>query len=332
MTIEFPQITVIMPIRNESEYIERSLSAVLTQDYSKDKMEVLVVDGMSTDDTRAIIQRISANNDIPITILDNPDLIVPTAMNAAIRKASGDVIVRVDGHAVIKSDYIRRCIDHLMENGVDCVGGVIDPVGIGYAGKAIAIAMNSKFGVGGSAFRTLSDKKPILAESVPFGAYRKDVFNRVGLFNEQMVRHQDYESCYRLRKNGGKILLLPTARSDYYVRTTLRALLRQYWQYGIWKGRFVRKYPDSLTLRHLVAPALILLIVLSGVLAIFSTVGALFLAMGLGAYSIFILTSIVYFFTKGKLKYLPILALILPSIHYSWGIGFWKGLFMKKLD
>ena len=114
-----------MPIRNESEYIERSLGAVLMQDYPKDKMEVLVVDGMSTDDTRDIIQRISANNDIPITILDNPDLIVPTAMNAAIRRANGEVVVRVDGHAVIKSDYIRRCIDHLMENGVDCVGGVM---------------------------------------------------------------------------------------------------------------------------------------------------------------------------------------------------------------
>ena len=320
-----------MPIRNESEFIERSLGAVLGQDYPQDKMEVLIADGMSTDNTRDVIAQLIGGQSIPVTVLDNPGRIVPTAMNAAIRKARGEIIVRVDGHAVLQPDYVRLCVESLIATGADCVGGVVESRGIGYVGEAIAVAMASRFGVGGSGFRTTSDTgKPMLTDTVPFGAFRRDVFERVGLFNEKMVRHQDYEFNYRLRRHGGRILLLPTARAIYFVRSTLSGLLKQYWQYGVWKGSFMRNYPDSLKLRHLAPPLFVFVLICSGGLSIFSRVGGGTLAVALGAYAVFIVSALILLSKRGKLKHVAILPIIFACIHLGWGLGVWTGVLFPK--
>lgn len=329
-----PFISVIMPIRNEEDFIESSLSAILNQDYPHDKMEVLIADGMSTDRTRDVISHLVANqNIIPVIILDNPGRIVPTAMNIAIRRAKGEIIVRVDGHAVIQKDYVRQCVEWLIKNEVDCVGGVVESVGSGYVGEAIAAAMSSPFGVGGSGFRTASDAAgPVLTDTVPFGAYRKEVFDRIGLFNEQMVRHQDYEFCYRLRKDGGKIILLPAARAKYFVRSTLSSLWKQYWQYGIWKGRFLRAHPDSIKLRHLIPPLFVFMMIVSSVLGIVSEVGVAVSGLTLGAYGLFIIGALISVSRTGNVKYVPVLPIIFGSLHVSWGMGLWLGLSSRKLS
>lgn len=332
MTEELPHITVIMPIRNESAFIGRSLTAVLEQSYPHDRMEVLIADGMSTDDTREVIAHTTANQKIPVTVLDNLGRIVPTGMNVAIRKARGEIVVRVDGHAVLQPDYIRLCVESLIKTGADCVGGIVESIGTGYVGEAIAAAMSSPFGVGGSGFRTkAANSTPLSTNTVPFGAFRREVFERIGLFNEEMVRHQDYEFNYRLRKAGGRILLLPTAVAKYYVRSTISKLCKQYWQYGIWKGRFLRIYPDSIKLRHLIPPLFVLALIFFSFLAIFSQVGGSILALTMGAYVIFIISALISMSTNGKFKYIPILSIIFPCMHVSWGIGVWLGLFTSTL-
>jgi len=333
LTEEFPYVTVIMPVRNESDWIERSLGAVLTQDYPHEKMEVLIADGMSVDDTREAIARLTANQDISVSVLDNSDQIVPTGMNVAIRRARGEIIVRVDGHAVLQPNYVSLCVENLIRTGAECVGGVVESRGISYVGEAIAVAMSSRFGVGGSGFRTATETaKPMLTDTVPFGAFRRQVFEQIGLFNEKMVRHQDYEFNYRLRKHGGRVILLPSARATYYVRSSLSGLLKQYWQYGIWKGSFMRAYPDSYKFRHLVPPLFLFTLIGSSFLAIFSQLGGAILAAILGVYAIFIVTGLISIIKRGKIEYVPVLSIIFTCIHVSWGLGVWIGaLFPKQI-
>jgi GT2 family glycosyltransferase len=169
-------------------------------------------------------------------------------------------------------------------------------------------------------------------DTVSFCIYRKNVFEKIGIFNEKMVRHQDYDFNYRLRKAGGHILLLPSAIIKYYVRSTITSLWKQFWEYGIWKGRFVRKHPDSLRLRHFFPPTLIFILILGGLLSIFFPLVTWTFTFAAVAYGIFILGANFFYLLKGKLKFLPALTIVLPTMHLGWGLGFWKGLFMKKLD
>jgi len=321
-----PLVTIIMPVRNEAAFIGQTLDSILAQDYPAELMEIVIADGRSTDNTREIIQ--SYQSEHPhIHLIDNPGKIAPTGLNAAIRQAKGDVIVRVDGHALLDPDYVRSCVEQLQQTDADCVGGAWESRGNGYMGEAIAAAMSSRFGIGNSGFRVVSTTAaPKLVDTVPFGAYRRDVFERIGLFNEKMVRHQDYELCYRLRQADGNILLLPEVRAVYYVRATLAKLWRQYWQYGVWKGRFLRVYPHSLKLRHMVPPLFVLAIVISSLLALLVPSWGWLAGVVLGAYTLFMFVALLNLIYQGKSKYLPLLPVIIACLHLSWGIGVWIGL------
>jgi succinoglycan biosynthesis protein ExoA len=343
---DLPQVTVIMPVRNEEAFIEESVAAVLNQDYPSELLEVLVVDGLSTDGTRKVVQRLiekrpgspSANQNgnhhdskASIQLLDNSQQIVPTALNVGIRQAKGEVIIIVGGHAMIESNYVRECVELLLRTGSDCVGGALDSVGNGYVGSAIAAAMSSPFGVGGSGFRVASaDAQPRLTDSVPFPAYRRDVFTRVGLYNELMVRHQDYEFNYRLRKAGGKILLLPSMRVKYFVRSSFRKLWRQYWQYGLWKGSFLRAHPASLKLRHFIPPVFVLMVTLSALLALHPDARLWVSWVAPLAYATFMFVALLAVSRGGKFKYLPVLPLVFACLHFSYGFGIWLGLMSPK--
>ena len=204
----FPFVSVIMPIRNESDFIARSLGGVLTQDYPHDRMEVLVADGLSSDNTREIVRGLADHSDVPIILVDNPGQIVPTGFNTALKQARGEVIVRVDGHTIIEHDYITCCVEALYRSGADNVGGKMNAVGRGALSQAIALATSSSFGVGGARFH-YSNKEEFV-DTVYMGAWRREVFERIGCFDEEMVRNQDDEFNYRLRSHGGKILLSPT--------------------------------------------------------------------------------------------------------------------------
>ncbi|MCB1034312.1 MAG: glycosyltransferase family 2 protein, partial [Acidobacteria bacterium] len=213
-----PFVTVVMPVRNEADFIERSLGAVLSQDYPRNRFEVLIADGMSTDDTRERIRSLPSGA-VPVRILDNPGRIVPTGLNAALKEARGEIIVRVDGHCEIAPDYLRRSVEHLSRGEASGVGGPIETVGEGYRAQAIAAAMSSNFGVGGSAFRTGRDE-PSFVDTVAFPAYPRQILQKAGPYDEELVRNQDDEYNYRLRKAGHRLLLAPDVRSLYFSRAT----------------------------------------------------------------------------------------------------------------
>lgn len=324
-TSDQPSVSVIMPIRNEGAFISRSLGAVLAQDYPADRLEVVIADGMSTDDTREAIGRAARERpDVRVTIVDNPGRIVPTGFNRALVRTRGDVIVRVDGHTVIAPNYVTECVAALRRSGADNVGGRMDPVASGQFGCATALATASRFGVGGARFH-YSDREE-LVDTVYMGAWPRTVFTRIGLFDEEQVRNQDDEFNYRLRARGGKILLSPQIQSRYYNRSTPRSLWRQYFQYGYWKVRVMQKHPGQMRLRHFVPPAFVASLALGLLLAPLSPIWARALGVTVVMYgSAMLAASVVVGFGKPLLE-----ALLLPvafvTLHVAYGLGFLVGL------
>jgi glycosyltransferase involved in cell wall biosynthesis len=257
-----PLVSVVLPIRNEAAYISRSLASVLAQDYPAHRMEVLVADGRSDDGTRETVRGFASRFGDRLKLIDNPGRIVSTGLNAARPLAAGDVIVRVDGHCEIPPDYVRRAVEHLLVDGVDCVGGLLETIGETPTAHVIAIAMSSPFGLGGSAFRSGAPVST-LTDSVAFPAWTRQAMQRTGPFDEELVRNQDDEYSYRLRRLGGRILLATDIRTRYYSRSTFRSLFRQCFEYGIWKVRVLQKHPRQMRPRQFVPGAFVAAVLLS---------------------------------------------------------------------
>ncbi|MGH7528934.1 MAG: glycosyltransferase family 2 protein, partial [Gemmatimonadales bacterium] len=252
-----PRVSVILPCRNEARYIAACLDSILAAAYPLTQLEVLVVDGLSDDGTRDIVARYAAAY-AQIRLLDNPGRIVPTALNIGIGAASGAVIARMDAHVVYPPDYLPRLVRALTESGVDNVGGCIVtlPADRTAAAQAIAIALSHPFGVGRSPFR-VGARSARLVDTVPFGCYRRDVFARVGLFDEELVRNQDDEFNHRLVSRGGRVLLVPDVVSYYYARGSFAQVARMFYQYGAFKPLAARKVGRFMTLRQLVPAAFV---------------------------------------------------------------------------
>jgi glycosyltransferase involved in cell wall biosynthesis len=317
-----PFVSVIVPIRNEERYIERCLYTLARQDYARDRYEVIVVDGRSDDATRPTVNRFAAESMMDVTLLDNPWRRTAAGLNIGVEAARGDVIVRVDGHAAVAPDFLRRSVGGLLDTGADCVGGVIESEGDTYLGRAIALAMSSRFGVGGASFR-VGGRGP--ADTVAFGAYRRDVFDRIGRFTQEIEKGEDDEFNYRLRDAGGSILLVPGIRARYTVRGGLRGLWRQYFGYGRAKPEVLRRHPAQIRLRQLAPPALVLVAgvatarAISGsttslrILAAVYTCGATMASLALAS--------------QRRWRYFPALPIAFACLHLSYGLGFIVGLF-----
>jgi len=319
-----PPVSVIMPVRDEAAYIKRSLGSVLAQDYPADRLEILVVDGMSTDGTREVVVAAQATRS-NLRLLDNPRGIVPPGLNIGIAEARGDIVVRVDGHCEIATDYVWRCVEHLLADDVEAVGGPIETIGETAEAQAIALAMSSWFGVGGSAFRTINDR-PMLVETVAFPAYARETLRRLGPFDEELVRNQDDEYNYRLLKSGGRILLSPDIRSRYYSRGSLRKLWRQYYQYGFWKVRVMQKHPRQMRLRQFVPPAFVAALLGSLLFGMFLRPFRYVLAFILILYVMADLSASLSLGRAHGLRHVPRLLMIHPILHLSYGLGFLAGL------
>jgi cellulose synthase/poly-beta-1,6-N-acetylglucosamine synthase-like glycosyltransferase len=244
---------------------------VLDQDYPADRMEILVVDGMSTDGTRTVVQallrRRPAGAPPAVRVLDNPAKIVPAAMNVALGDATGEVIVRVDGHAVLEPDYVRRCVEVLRATGSACVGGIVETVGTGALGRAVAAAQSSRFGVGGVAFRT-GRRLPGAVDTVAFGAYPRAVLTDIGGYDEELACNEDDELNFRLQQAGGRIWYDPSIRARYFSRATLGRLWRQYYRYGLYKVLVAQKRGGFASPRHLVPAVFVAAAAASGLVAV----------------------------------------------------------------
>jgi len=262
-----PAFTVIVCTRNEEDRISACLDSLLASTYPLDRVQILVCDGRSTDATRSIVQRIADEYDC-VRLLDNPGLTAPRGFNLGVESATGDVIAILSAHAEAAPDWIEQCIKALQEHPeVAGVGGEMATVGEGRGGAVIADALSCPFGVGYNRFRV--GGKPGYADTVVFGAYRRDTFKTYGGFDEELARNQDDEFNYRLRSRGAKLWFDPRIRSTYCARSSLRLLYRQYAQYGFWKPLVYRKCPGTFAWRQLMPPAFVVSLAVASVLGFF---------------------------------------------------------------
>lgn len=316
-------VSVLIPVRNEAGFIGRCLQALAAQDYPRDRLEVFVLDGQSTDATEFETQHTAEAAGLTVFFAPNPKRTTAAGLNLGLSLAHGDVIVRVDGHTRVEPTFISSSVKALRDSGADAVGGPIETRGHGAVGRAIALAMASPFGVGDAAFRH-SDREQ-WTDSVPFAAYRRDVFEKIGGFAEDIDHGEDDEFNYRLRRHGGRVLLTPAIRSVYYSRDTFTGLARQYWGYGLAKAAVLRRHPRRLRPRHLVPSAFVVTLAGGGLLSFVNwRLGGL-ATLAAGAYTMANVAASLRIAARGNRRELPYLPLAFATIHLSAGAGMLVG-------
>ena len=320
-------VTVIMPIRNEESSIAQSLEAVLTQEYPPHLMEVLIADGESTDSTKMVVEAVSRRfSQTSLKVITNKGRTAAAGMNCAINQASGDIIIRVDGHARVDPKYIAIALEVLQRTGADHVGGPVLAEGVGRFGASVAIAAVLPFGMGGGGFRYSGREEPV--DSVSMGAWRREVFDKIGLFDEELVRDQDEEFNYRLISSGGKIMHSPQMKCRYLNRSSPKSLWRQQLQYGYWKVRVCQRHPRQMHARHFVPAVFVVTVAGSLALSFFYAPARSILAAITGSYATLSIVSAAWFSARNheptaEVALLPVVFLI---IHLSYGVGFLWGL------
>jgi len=322
-----PFVSVVVPCRNERDHVAPCLASILGNDYPADRREVVVVDGMSNDGTRDRIREAAAANPA-VRLVDNPSRVTPAALNLGIAATSGDIVLRMDAHARYPPDYIRKLVDALERSGADNVGGVLRtlPGGPGVLAEAIALAMRHPFGVGNAAFRT-GVVAPTWVDTVPFGCFRRALFDRLGGFDPELLRNQDDEMNGRIIRAGGRILLLPDVLVDYFARPALGKLARMYYQYGYYKPLVVRKLGLVPTVRQLVPAALLVALAVSALVAgMAPSISAPVLAILVGTYllAVSVATGVAWWTTRRFAALL--LPAVFPVLHFAYGWGYLRGL------
>jgi len=315
----FPLVSIIMPIRNEAEFIERAIESILNNDYPSDKMEILVVDGCSDDGTQDIVRKIAAQHSC-IKLLDNPARIQAAAMNIGIKACRGEVFIRVDGHAEVPPDFIKKSVKCLDEHPEAwCVGGSIKTISISYIGKSIAAAMRSPVGVGNAMFR-LGNYEGFV-DTIAFGAYRRWTFQKVGPFDEELVRSEDDEFNRRIILAGGKIWMSSSIWSTYYARSSLRKLWRQYFQDGFWRIKTLQKHGKPAKLRRIVPLLFTSSLIVLALAGIVWQVFWWMLVALLAVYALGLVYGSIQVGAKAGWKYSLLAPIVFAILHFAYGFG-----------
>ena len=333
-----PKVTLMIVVRNEKDYIERSLNSLLSQTYPEDLTEILLIDGMSTDGTREWLQsRVKElkNKGVNVKLFDNPKKILATGWNIGIKNAKGDIVCRIDAHSEIYPDYVEKGVKTLLKmknEKVICVGGVLEHIGGGTIGKAIANLFSSSFAVGNSPFRTDKNFKPRFScskftDTAVYGLYWKEVFEEVGYFDERLERNQDIALHSKILERGYKFVTNPEMRIKYYARNTLWKLLKKAFSDGYWIVFLRRSF-----IRHKMPMFFALYVSLIGLpciaLMLFKTLSVICFICLLPL--LVYLIGLIYFSIKDGKSYSKILLLFLfPLFHISYGLGTLKGLLDK---
>jgi succinoglycan biosynthesis protein ExoA len=322
-----PRVSVLIPCRNEERTIGEVLEAFHSQTYPPDRMEVIIADGRSTDSTREnILSYGKSQGGWNVRVVDNPGLTAPAGLNAALREAGGEIILRMDAHAIPEPDYVDQCVRVMEQTGCEGVGGGIKilPGGKGAVARAIAAAVASPFATGGVRYRVGGE--PGEVDTVPFAAFRRKTFDRIGLFNEQVPVNEDYEFNYRVRAAGGRIYFSPAIQSRYIARGDIRALARQYFLYGHQKAAMLSFHPRSLRIRQVIPALLLPSLAALAVGALIYRPLAVLLALEILAYGA---SAAVFAMRESVLRrdvaLFPALLLVFACIHAAWGAGFWIG-------
>lgn len=325
---KLPFVSIVTPSYNEKDYLEDCLSSIINQSYPEDRYEIIVSDGMSTDSSRDLIIEFKQKFK-NLILLDNQKINTPSGLNLGIKKSSGEVVIILGTHSKVGKDFISTNIKTLDEEKASCVGGTLKNLSKKNLGEVIAMAMSSPFGVGGAKFRY--GKKKEWVDSVAFGAYRREVFDKIGLFDEKLVYSEDEDLNWRIRDSGEKILLNPEIEVYYYPRENLIDLFKQYFRYGFSKINFIKKHPKGFRLRYIVPSLFVISLLLSLLFWIISIYFLYLFFIILGAY---ILCSLTFSFIAVRRKRFINFFLLPPiflTLHISYGIGFILGMFRSFL-
>jgi glycosyltransferase involved in cell wall biosynthesis len=320
-------VSIIIPCFNEERFIADFLASVLEQDWPKEFTEIILVDGNSTDRTCEIINRIAEKNS-NIRLLKNDKRFVPSAMNIGIKASHGEIIVRMDAHTFYPADYVSLLVKYLLELNADNVGAVFNHTPGDNTMKALAISkiLSSPFGVGDARFR-LGAKEICQVDTVPYGCYRREVFDKIGYFDEELMRNQDDEFNARLIKNGGKIYLIPFIRITYHTRTEVKKLMTTYYQYGLFKPLVFYKMGRPTSVRQLIPMFFLLFIILTLTGSFFFIQSFWTLIAGLGLYLVADIFFSIRIANRSKesslLLFLPWLFF---ELHISYGFGYIMGI------
>ncbi|MDF2672181.1 MAG: succinoglycan biosynthesis protein exoa [Clostridiales bacterium] len=318
------KVSVVIPCRNEEKYIAKCIDSIIIQSYGIENIEVMIADGLSDDKTAEIIKEYGKLYP-EIKYILNEKKTAPAAMNLGIENSTGEVVIIFGAHAYMDKEYVKKCVEKLNTQDVECVGGKIINLSEGRTAEAISLAMGSPFGVGNALFR-YSDREE-LVDTVAFGAYKREVFNKIGLFDEEFVRNQDDEFNFRLTKSGGHILLSPEIISHYYTRGSFNKLWNQYFQYGFWKVRGIQKHKRAASIRHLVPAGFVLgLLFGTGLSIFFGWVRYLFIFVIL----LYLVGALIFAqrAAQSQPKYIHSIILAFIILHISYGIGFLEGIYV----
>ncbi len=319
-----PFVSVIVPCYNEQATIRFLLDALLAQTYPRAQMEIVIADALSQDATRQVVAAFQQERpDFLLRVVDNARRTIPSGLNLAIAAARGEILLRLDAHSMPIPDYVERCVSALEAGRGSNVGGVwmIRPGGEGWMAESIAAAAAHPLGVGDAMYRFAARAGSV--DTVPFGAFRRELIQQIGGFDETLLTNEDYEFNVRIRRSGGIVWLDPQIRSAYFARASLIELAKQYWRYGFWKFKMLRRYPGTLRWRQALPPlfaaSLIFLVlfsfflVVAGWILFFEIIIYLFTLMAAGIY---------LFLRQRKPLLIPGLMLAITTMHLSWGSGF----------
>jgi glycosyltransferase involved in cell wall biosynthesis len=326
-----PLISIIIPCRNEKTYIVECLASIAANDYPKDKLDVLVVDGLSDDGTREALEALCSVHPF-LRVINNPEKITPFALNRGIREANGELVMLMSAHATYDPSAIRLSAEYAAKYPeADNIGGVwrIHPRGTGLMGKMICAALSDSFGVGGATYRTVGDGQPRWVDTAAYGCYRREVFQKVGLFNEYLVRGQDMEFNLRLKAAGGKTLLVPQIIIHYYARSDFPSFCRHNFRNGLWAILpFLHSSIRPVSPRHLAPLAFAVSLTASGIWSIFCPWGRLFFSVISSSYLIAaFLASLRLSLRNRDPRYLLPMPFIFASLHLAYGFGSLFGVF-----
>ena len=331
-----PFVSIIVPCYNEEATIRHLLEAILAQTYPRAQMELIISDGLSTDQTRAVIAAFQGEHpDLSVRVVDNPVKTIPSGLNQAIRQGRGDIFVRLDAHSMPIPEYVERCVAAHESGKGENIGGVweIRPGAQTAIAKSISFAAAHPLGVGDAMYRL--NAKAGAVDTVPFGSFRRTLIEKIGMFDETLLTNEDYEFNTRVRESGGVVWLDPSIRSVYFSRSTLGKLAAQYWRYGFWKLKMLKRYPHTLRWRQALPPLFVLSLIFLIVLSLFFGLARYALAAQLVIYFFVLdLAGLKLAFEKRDGFLFFGLPLAITTMHLSWGAGFlWSfisGLFTMR--
>lgn len=326
------KVSIIIPARNEEAFIINTLTSIMAQDYPQEFVEVIIADGESDDRTCALIQGF-IDTHANVKLINNPERVVPYALNYAIKIATGDVIVRLDAHSKYPENYVSRLVYELGRLKADNVGGVWNttPANNGVVATAIALATSHPLGIGDASYR-LENLGVKEVDTVPFGCFPKEVFDRIGLFDTDLIRNQDDEFNGRIIKNGGKIFLIPDVEIEYYARASVSTMMKMFFQYGLFKPLVNVKLGSAATLRQFVPPVFVLFLLFGLVVPFLPQLLMISYLVGLSFYiliSVFVGVKIAL--ANNRFSLLIVIPWLFPLIHISYGWGYIKGFVSVNL-